>query len=31
MRHLTLLHSLAAFAFNMMVLALSVNVMAGLL
>lgn len=31
MRHLTLLHSLAAFAFNMLVLALSINVMAGLL
>lgn len=29
MRRLTLLHSLAAFAFNMLVLALSINVMAG--
>lgn len=29
MRRLTLLHSLAAFAFNMVVLALSINVMAG--
>jgi uncharacterized membrane protein len=31
MRHLTLIHSLAAFAFNMMVLALSINVMASML
>jgi uncharacterized membrane protein len=29
MRHLTLVHSLSAFAFNMLVLALSINVMAG--
>jgi len=29
MRHLTLLHSITAFAFNMLVLALSINVMAG--
>ena len=29
MRHLTLLHSLTAFAFNMLVLALSINLMAG--
>ncbi len=29
MRHLTLMHSLAAFAFNMVVLALSINVVAG--
>jgi len=29
MRRLTLLHSLTAFAFNMLVLALSINVMAG--
>lgn len=29
MRHLTLLHSVSAFAFNMLVLALSINVMAG--
>lgn len=29
MRHLTLLHSISAFAFNMLVLALSINVMAG--
>jgi len=29
MRRLTLLHSLAAFAFNMLVLALSINVVAG--
>jgi uncharacterized membrane protein len=29
MRHLTLIHSVTAFAFNMLVLALSINVMAG--
>lgn len=29
MRHLTLIHSITAFAFNMLVLALSINVMAG--
>ena len=29
MRHLTLVHSVSAFAFNMLVLALSINVMAG--
>jgi uncharacterized membrane protein len=29
MRHLTLMHSVSAFAFNMLVLALSINVMAG--
>lgn len=29
MRHLTLLHSVSAFAFNMLVLALSINVVAG--
>jgi uncharacterized membrane protein len=29
MRHLTLVHSVTAFAFNMLVLALSINVMAG--
>lgn len=29
MRHLTLLHSISAFGFNMLVLALSINVMAG--
>jgi uncharacterized membrane protein len=29
MRHLTLMHSVTAFAFNMLVLALSINVMAG--
>jgi uncharacterized membrane protein len=29
MRHLTLLHSVTAFAFNMLILALSINVMAG--
>jgi uncharacterized membrane protein len=28
-RHLTLMHSIVAFAFNMPVLALSINVMAG--
>jgi uncharacterized membrane protein len=29
MRRLTLLHSVSAFAFNMLLLALSINVMAG--
>jgi uncharacterized membrane protein len=29
MRHLTLVHSVTAFVFNMLVLALSINVMAG--
>jgi len=29
MRHWTLLHGVIAFAFNMLVLALSINVMAG--
>jgi uncharacterized membrane protein len=29
MRRLTLMHSVTAFAFNMLILALSINVMAG--
>jgi uncharacterized membrane protein len=31
MRHITLIHSVLAFGFNILILALSINVIAGLL